>query len=235
MRNARFVLAGLAAVMILIGDCPTSEARGWLFGRCHRRNCSSASCPPCAANCGMTTDETVICPVQQTPYYAGQSGGVDYYMFYAQPYPQCAGVPQPLYLPSGSPVGCTGTSPPCFNSADKDNALRPPNLSDKGHRLTQAQLKGFGDAVGRYQIDIGMGGSSDPRNIDFYQLDIPKPRHWYEMWIGIENHLVAANYPPLIPYSVEDWDGHPYGKKVRLIAGGRPYYVLLHDPTESKE
>jgi hypothetical protein len=233
MKTARFVLAGLAAVMILVGDCKEGEARGRLFGRHGRRNCTPAAATAASAPAGAkptTTD--VICPVQKTPYYAGRTNDVDYYMFYAYPYPLCTGQPQPLYLPADSPVGCTGTSPPCFNP-NKDNDH--PHLGTKGHRLTEGQLKGFGEPVGRFQIDIGTAENPDPRNIDFYQLDVPRtgpgnPRPTEEVWIGIQNRYGSYG-PPLAKYTVGDWPYHPYGRTVTFPHSRRPYYVLLVDPT----
>jgi len=182
----------------------------------------------------------MICPVQQTPYYAGKTNGTDYYMFYAHVYdsghnPPCWGMPQPVYLPAGTPVGCTGIEPPCFNPS-RDVADRPPNLGDKGHRLTEMQLKGFGDPVGKFQINFGTADSPDVRNIDFYQLDIPRtgpghPRPPEDVWIGIEN-TYGQYGPPLTPYTVGNWNDHIYGKTVTFRGGRRPYYVLLDDPTD---
>lgn len=231
MKNARFVLAGLAAVMILIGDCPTSEARCRLFGRRHRRSCASyAPCAPCAGNCGKTTDETWVCPVQQTPYYAGQSGGVDYYMFYTQVYnpntiPHCSGIPQPAYLPAGTPTGCAQTNPPCWNSSRKD-LTRPPDLADTGHEMTEDQLNAWGPPVRRHRINFGTTAAPEWHNIDFHLAIV----------LGYPPVRVALENPYHDPRDYSDapgghthgpWDGHAYGRTVDRTGGRAIYYVLL--------
>jgi hypothetical protein len=241
MRNARFVLAGLAAVMILSGDCPTSEARCRLFGRRARSNCAPAAVRTvcCSSTGGKPETTDLICPVQQTPYYAGQQNGVDYYMFYAYPYSsRCTGIPQPVYLPAGSPVGCTGTDPPCF-SPSKEITARPPNLADMGHRLTKGQLKGFGEPVGKHLINFGTDSAPDPRNIDLYRLDVPKsapgkPRPTEEVWIGIENPY-ASYTPLLVEPDHGNWHSHDFGKTVTFSGNRRPYYVLLAAPKQNDE
>lgn len=237
MKTARFVLAGLAAVMILLGDCTAIEARGRLFSRRAGGNCAPraasvpcASCTATATSAGTPALTGVVCPVQQTPYYAGRTNEVDYYMFYAYPYPQCVGPPQPLYLPSGTPVGCNGGDH-CFDPSRANTG--PPNLGHMGHRLTEGQLKGFGHPFRQWRINFGSLGE---RNIDFYRLDIPKNapgelRRPYEVWIGVENHLADPYGSPPLDYTVDDWNGYSYGRTVTFQNSSRPYYVLLYNPT----
>lgn len=220
MKCVRLVLAGLAAAMILLGDCAESEARCRLLGGRHRRCCASDRCPP--------TRATWVCPTQQTPYSAGQSGGVTYYMFYAHVYdanhiPPCWGMPQPAYLPDGSPTGCTQGAP-CWNPS-RLHAAAPTNLADYGHNMSQMQLERFGTPTMSYNVNFGTPMSPERRNIDFYE--IPIAGHAEPLLIGLENPY-AADYAVAPRHVQGKWNQHT--NKARTVKFGSDlYYVLFRN------
>src|SRR4051794_21418113 len=160
MKNAHFVLAGLVAGTILLGDCTQSEARGRLFGRRARTSCAPSSGASRAAN-GW------VCPLYKTPYFAGTVNGTNYYMFYTGIYQggSCQGTPQPSYLPENTPYGCNSAG--CWDP-NRGRPDRPPNLANDGHNMSRDELDDFGSTNEKYWIDIDPGAAVDRRKIDFH-------------------------------------------------------------------
>jgi hypothetical protein len=154
--------------------------------------------------------------------------GGTYVMFYANERSGdfCTNNPQPAYLPYATPRGCCTDT---YNHAcwALGRGPKPPNLADKGHKLEHKHFKKFGTPQQTYNIDVGPVGTPDVRRISFYQVS--RPNH-DNLYLGLENPTATAIDPP-DGVAVDPWNNYPYGRAVTLPGFGRPFYVLLRDPT----
>lgn len=227
MNTARFMLAGLAAMMVLVGDCAESEARCRLFRRCvARRNCPRYVCPPVRAAAPMDTRRTYthLCPLYAAYQINGEPDPL--YMYYAVPSYYDTTQSPPRWVCDGSPqalhdnltIGCGTQCVPTLAH------YGPKKVKSKG---CEKGYKGDTPVVGTPVGDFTY--VYDKKRVavrlSSYSTVLPNGSTWtvgvgYEIWPT----PAAADFPP-------DGAGSPVGdlpKCFDVIENSISYHVQLH-------
>jgi hypothetical protein len=226
MNALRWVLPVLAAMMVLIGDCPESEARCRLFGRRARRGCPS-SCAA-AGGCQRVTsarrDGITVCPLYGPMYAVGSS-----YLYYAAEYNPttmtCGNNPQPAYLSGGTNTGCNpgALNTGCFSPGGYG---APPNhLCQTGHDLDDppAWLPEAGH-IARLDGMYFVGG--DWRPLRFYYVRFDVDGEDWDVPLAFEDP--DADLDPKTAYRTHAWHGAKCWK-IQVNRIGLTYFTLLAD------
>lgn len=244
MNAMRFVLPVLVAATMIVGDCTESQARCRLFGRRHARRSCPSSVPgysprvphhqtpsysgstPCDT---WVQGMTIVCPLYETSYNMG--GG--YRMFYGGTYngstPEaCGNNPQPIYLLTGSTVGCCVPNNECDVIVTHYNARkRPHNLAKYGNPKLMPPLWA-GQPVARHKINFSDFGYGE-RAISFHEKALPATATFPATTFSLGFEHRAQGFPLVAPVTLERWHDHDRGFKITLPGDARVYWVILSD------